>query len=152
MNDFQKLPSTIKGNTGESWVILYLESLGYKLLWETGHQSTPFDGIGYSGESVRNLFEVKINSMTKHKSYSIHENDIQVYCKAELSENKPMIILYVDPSTKELNVTTTKRIRETTVIRHFDRKEKKYLLYFTGFTKKADLPEELCQQLINISI
>lgn len=152
MSTFNDLPTTRKGNLAEAWLITYLESIGYSVYWNTGHQSQTFDGIAFSGQTVKNLIEAKEKSMTKHKSYSIHENDLIKYCQAELSENKLMLICYIDPSTKELNVTTTKRIKETTVIRHWDPKEKKYLLYFTGFTKKADLPDELCQQLINISI
>ena len=82
---------------------------------------------------------------------SIHENDLEVYEKAQIDEAKEMIILYVDHKNRALNVTTTKRIRRSTQNRVWDEKEKKWLIYFNDLVKRAELPEEIAQEMWNIS-
>jgi hypothetical protein len=151
MSDFNKLPTTTIGNIAETWAKEYLESIGYQLYWNTGTQSQPWDGFGYSGSTVKNLIEVKAKYAMANGLVSIHENDLEVYEKDQIDEAKEMIILYVDHKNRALNVTTTKRIRRSTQNRVWDEKEKKWLIYFNDLVKRAELPESIAQEMWNIS-
>lgn len=151
MSEFSKLPTTTIGTIAESWAKEYLESIGYSLYWNTGTQSQPYDGIGFSGSTVKNLIEVKAKYAMSNGYVSIHENDLEVYEQAQIDEAKEMIILYVDHKNRALNVTTTKRIRRSSSGRVWDEKEKKWLIYFNDMVKRADLPEEIAESMWNIS-
>ena len=151
MSTFNNLPTTRIGDIAEQWVILYLESIGYKLYWNTGHQSQPLDGIGYSGKTVRNLIEVKAKYPMANGQISIHENDLEVYEQAQIDEAREMIIMYVDHKNGHLRVTTTKRIRRSTKNRVLDEKENKWLIYFDDLVIRAKVPADVCERMNNIS-
>lgn len=150
-NNFQNLKTVQKGNLAEEYAVNFLEGIGYTLWWNTNNKATIYDGLGYSG-ATRNLFEVKTKTKTKYGTYSIHENDLIKYEQAELEENKKMIILYVDAKAGELNITTTKTIRDTVKLTQWDIKEKKTLIYFDGFKTKKKLPVDVCEMLNAVKI
>lgn len=149
--EFRTLPTTKIGDIAEEYAKNYLESIGYKLYWNTGTQSQPFDGIGYSGQTVRNLIEVKAKYPTAAGLISIHENDLEKYEEAQIEEGKEMIIMYIDHKNAVLRITTTKRIRKSLQKRIWDEEEKKWLIYFNDLVIRAELPTELCEKMWEIS-
>lgn len=150
-NQFNNLPTTKIGTIAENYVKEYLESIGYKLYWNTNTQSSPFDGIGYSGATVKNLIEVKAKYPMKNGCVSIHENDLEVYEDLQIEEGKEMLIIYVDHKNKNILVTTTKRIRKSTKNRVWDHEEKKWLIYFDNLVIRAELPLHIAEQMWAVS-
>lgn len=148
---FNQLPTTKIGDIAENYVKDFLEGIGYKLYWNTGTQSQPFDGIGYSGSTVRNLIEVKAKYPMLTGQVSIHENDLETYEACQMTEAKEMIICYVDHKYGKLRITTTKRIRRSTQARVWDDKEKKWLIYFNDLVERADIPSTVTQKMWEIS-
>lgn len=148
---FNELKTTKIGIIAENYVKSYLESIGYKLYWNTNTQSQPFDGIGYSGKTVKNLIEVKAKYPMYNGCVSIHENDLEAYEEIQIEESKEMLLIYVDHKNKQLLVTTTKRIRKSTKNRVWDNEEKKWLIYFDNLVKRAELPYHVAEEMWNVS-
>lgn len=151
MTQFRNLTTTKIGDIAEAWAVEYLESNGYSIYWNTGHKSQIWDGIGFSGTTVRNLIEVKAKYPTEDGTFSIHENDLEKYEEWQINEGKQMIILYVDHKNKELKLSTTKMIRKNTIGKWFDAKEHKWLIFHKGYKVKAQVPDEVCERMWSLS-
>ena len=150
-DNFNSLPTTKIGNIAENYVKTFLESIGYQLYWNTNTQSQIFDGIGFSGKTVKNLIEVKAKYPMYNGCVSIHENDLEKYEEAQISESKEMLLCYVDHKFRKLRVTTTKRIRKSTKNRVWDYEEMKWLIYYDDLIIRAEIPENIAQQMWQIS-
>lgn len=148
--EFHELTTTQRGDIGEQFAWDFLESIGYQVWPNRGTQSQIFDAFANSGTTVRNLVEVKVKYPTKFGTMSIHQNDLVKYLDQEKIESRQMIILYLDYINGDINVITPKSIVKNTVRITKEKEEHKNLVYFKGWNKRGEIPQEICNQIKSI--
>jgi hypothetical protein len=150
MTNFNDLYQTRIGTIAEEHVQSFLKDKKWKVYWQAGDYSHPFDGIAYDKQKGY-LIEVKAKYPGKYGDLSIHENDLEVYERHQRQENKQMLIFYVDHINKKLLFTTPSKIRSNIKSRWYDKVEKKTCIFFGGCKELEILPDQIANEMMALS-
>ena len=147
---FAEMKSTRKGTIAEEYVDNYLIQKGYQTWMNTNKQSTIFDGFA-TKLNKRYLLEIKCKTTTPSGSISIHENDLIKYKKAEIDENRQMLIFILDYKTKKLYGMTIQDIEKNTIMKAKDWDDNKTLIYFNGWKVIKNVEQEVINKINDIN-
>ena len=156
---FSALTTTQLGNISEDYLSDFLikainPRLNFHYIFKNYPvKNHPFDMIIYSATTNQKfLCDVKVKFPNKYDCMSIHENDIKSYSEWAEKEKCQFLLFYMNPRNGEICSVTPKMIRNHTVIRTFDKKEMKWMIYFSNCWKVVgQIPEDILLKMNELS-